>query len=127
MFEITVHAEFCAAHSLMLAGTREPVHGHNFRVTLRLEGDTLDSDGLLCDFHSVHDALLEVIEPFQNQNMNEVVPFTRQNPSAENIARYIAEEMSRRFDAALKPNAWIASASVTEAPGCVATYRPPRA
>ena len=127
MYEISVHAEFCAAHALVIAGMREQTHGHNFRVTARIEGPTLDSDGLLCDFHSVEGVMAEVIDPFRNANMNAVAPFDRENPSAEHIARYIAEELSRRLDPSLKPNAWVASVSVTEAPGCVATYRAPRA
>jgi 6-pyruvoyltetrahydropterin/6-carboxytetrahydropterin synthase len=140
MYEIAVHAEFCAAHALTISGVREPTHGHNFRVTARIEGLTLDADGLLCDFHTVAATLNEIIEPFNNQNLNEIPPFgptaatTRSapvgpllSPSAELIARYIADELSQRLDAALNPNAQVASVSVTEAPGCVATYRvPPR-
>lgn len=143
MYEIAVHAEFCAAHALTISGVREPTHGHNFRVTARIEGNTLDADGLLCDFHTVESTLLDIIAPFNNQNLNDVPPFgpaptTKSptssapvgpllSPSAELIARYIADELSQRLDAALNPNARVASVSVTEAPGCVATYRvPPR-
>ncbi len=124
MFELTVQTEFCAAHAISIARTREPVHGHNWRVTVQLAGQTLDSDGLLCVFHTVEAKLAEIIEPFKNADLNRIEPFTRINPSAENVARHIAERLSAELDEALAPNARVSAVSVTEAPGCVATYRP---
>lgn len=131
MFEITVQSEFAAAHAITIAGVREPIHGHNWRVEVTLAGPTLDADGLLCDFHTVQGALREIIAPFHNRNLNDVTPFADAggrrglNPSAENVARHIADEMHERVGMALAPAAWIARVSVTEAPGCLATYRPP--
>src|SRR5205823_5077536 len=97
MFELTVDTEFSAAHALVIAGTREPVHGHNWRVTATIAGTKLDQDGLLCDFHSVEAALNEVIAPFCNQDLNQTRPFTDINPSAENVARHIATELQTRL------------------------------
>lgn len=124
MFEITVQAEFSAAHSLAIAGAREPVHGHNWHVTVTLAGHTLDADGLLCDFHTVEQTLRECIAGFNNRNLNEIAPFDRTNPSAENVALHIANFMNERLGASLAPLAWIAAVRVTEAVGCAATYRP---
>jgi 6-pyruvoyl-tetrahydropterin synthase len=70
MFSLTVSTEFCAAHALVIAGQREVIHGHNFRVTACIEGNALDGDGLLCDFHTVESFLHEIIEPFVNANLN---------------------------------------------------------
>lgn len=127
MFEITVQAEFAAAHALVIAGVREPIHGHNWHVTVTVAGEKLDADGLLCDFHTVEDVLRETIAPFHNANLNDHAPFDRLNPSAENVARYIAEALSAALNEALSPHAAIASVRVTEAPGCAATYRIPNA
>ena len=123
MFEIRVESDFSAAHAITIAGTVEALHGHNWHVVATLAGKELDSDGLLCDFHTVEGVLGEIIGPFQNQNLNSVQPFDRINPSAENVARYIAEDLQRRLGDALAPHARVASVSVTEAPRCVATYR----
>lgn len=42
---------FAAAHFLVFAdGTREPLHGHNYRAELELETDRLDRAGLVADF-----------------------------------------------------------------------------
>ncbi|MBL9000827.1 MAG: 6-carboxytetrahydropterin synthase [Phycisphaerae bacterium] len=126
MFEITVESAFCAAHAIIIAGVREPVHGHNFRVTVTVEGDTLDGDGLLCDFHTVAAVLGEIIAPFENRNLNETDPFTRINPTAERIAAHIGDCLAERLDGSLAPHARIAAVRVTEAEGCAATYRPAR-
>jgi len=123
VFEIRVHAEFSAAHAISIAGTKESVHGHNWEVETVLAGETLDSDGLLCDFHSVESMLGDIIGPFHNRDLNAVAPFDRVNPSAENVARYIAEELQRRLGEALAPHARVRSVSVTESPRCVATFR----
>jgi 6-pyruvoyltetrahydropterin/6-carboxytetrahydropterin synthase len=126
VFEISVQAEFAAAHALVIAGVREPVHGHNWHVTVTLEGSTLDQDGLLCDFHTVESSLRDLIGAFHNRNLNEVEPFRGGvNPSAENVARYLAEELSTGLEPDLAPHARIVAVRVTEAPGCAATYRLP--
>jgi 6-pyruvoyltetrahydropterin/6-carboxytetrahydropterin synthase len=122
VFEISVQTEFCAAHALVIAGQKEPVHGHNWRVTATLAGKTLDPDGLLCDFHQVEAALAEVIAPFNNADLNQTPPFTDVNPSAENVAKHIAVALSGRLAPLLAGRADVRSVRVTEAPGCSTTY-----
>ncbi|MFO0830368.1 MAG: 6-carboxytetrahydropterin synthase [Phycisphaerales bacterium] len=124
MFAITVEHEFCAAHALVIAGAREPIHGHNFHVWLTVEGPGLDNDGLLCDFHTIQQALRDATEPFTNRNLHDCPSFTSKNPTAENIARCIADEVSSRVGPSLAPHARVTMVRVSEAPGCVATYTP---
>ncbi|MFN0132495.1 MAG: 6-pyruvoyl trahydropterin synthase family protein [Phycisphaerales bacterium] len=122
-FEITVEREFCAGHALSIAGTREPVHGHNFHVTVCVAGETLDGDGLLCDFHTIDEHLGEIVAGFDNRNLNDVPPFADGlNPSAENVARYIGDRLADEL-ADMAPAAVVAWVRVTEAAGCAATYR----
>ena len=124
MYEITVDREFCAAHALEIQGTRETLHGHNFRVTVTIAGDKLDSDGLLCDFHTVNAVLKDICRPFVNANLNDTPPFNRVNPTAELIAKHIGDQMISRLEASLAPAARIAAVRVTETTGCAAVYRP---
>ena len=72
MYQITVERDFCAAHALLIAGTREPIHGHNFRVTATISGERLDDDGLLCDFHTVNAVLKDICRPLVNADLNRV-------------------------------------------------------
>lgn len=120
MFELEIQTEFSAAHGIMIAGAREPLHGHNWRVTAVVGGEKLDADGLLCDFHAVEKALREIVAPFQNRNLHDVPPFDRVNPTAEHVARHIAE----RLAAGLPNGVGVRSVRVTEATNCAAVWRP---
>lgn len=122
MFQIVFNAEFCAAHAISIGGAREPVHGHNWRVEAVIEGETLDHDGLLCDFHTAQHVLREIVEPFDNNDLNSITPFDDTNPTAEHVAKHIGESLQNQLGDALAPNARVVSVSVTEAPGCRAVY-----
>lgn len=110
MFELTVEREFRASHAITIAGSPESPHDHRWLVAVVVGGDRLDGDGLLCDFHEIERAIDAVIEPFRDGDLNEIVAF---NPTAENVARHIAETIE-------VPG--LRSVSVTEAPGCTATF-----
>jgi 6-pyruvoyl tetrahydropterin synthase/QueD family protein len=54
MFEVSVEQTFAAGHALRnYKGKCENVHGHNYRVRITVQGDQLDSTGLLVDFLDV--------------------------------------------------------------------------
>lgn len=126
MFRLTVQAEFAAAHAIVMRGEREPIHGHNWRATVCVAGESLDDDGLLCDFHAIESSLRAATERFHNKNLNEVPPFDRENPTAELVAMHLAEAVAASVppqDASRGVRVeWV---RVTEAPGCAATYHAP--
>lgn len=122
MYEITVEHEFCAAHAITVGGVREPAHGHNWRVTATVEG-ALDADGLVCDFHTLRDTLVNICDPFDNQDLNLTPPFDAINPTAEHVARHIGDALATALGGALGAAARVSGITVTEAPGCRATYR----
>ena len=126
MFSVIVEHEFCAAHAIRIRGELEPVHGHNFRVTAELEGERLDGDGLLCDFHAVHARLVEICGPFENGSLNGTPPFDRVNPTAEHLAEHIGNSLAETYPVAGQVDGAVrvSGVRVTEAPGCVAVYRP---
>src|SRR5258705_6194231 len=43
------YLKFAAAHFIAYPGFREPLHGHNYQVSVRVEAD-LGSDGYVLDF-----------------------------------------------------------------------------
>jgi len=120
MYELTLRGEFCAAHAIVMRGEREPVHGHNWRVTVTVAGAELDADGLLCDFHALEGTLRETLAPFQNADLNATAPFDATNPTAEHVARHIGERVASELPAGVR----LVRAAVTEAPGCEAAYVP---
>ena len=98
MFEVSVEQTFAAGHALRnYKGSCENVHGHNFRVRVTMEGETLDDTGLLVDFLDVKKSMGEIIARLDHVFLNEIPPFDVRNPSAENIAEYFHQELSRRL------------------------------
>lgn len=128
MHEISIEAEFCAAHALVIAGRREGVHGHNFRVTVTAGAERLDGDGLVCDFHALEALLGRVLEPMRDADLNVLPLFDRVNPSAERIAERIGDRVADGLGLidGSERGLRLVSVRVTEAPGCAATYRPAR-
>jgi 6-pyruvoyltetrahydropterin/6-carboxytetrahydropterin synthase len=120
MFELRVRRKFSAAHAIRMAGQVEPLHGHDWRVSVRVRGERLDGDGLLCDFHALERAVDEVIAPFRNRSLNDTPPFDRTNPTAELVARHIGDALAPRIPS----GAHLHSVVVGEAPGCDAVWRP---
>ena len=120
MYSLEVEAEFSAAHSIVLRGVREVTHGHNWHVRCEVEGPALDPEGLLCDFHALEAALARVIAPFRNADLNATAAFASTNPTAEHVAKHIAEELLARIPKGVR----LVAVRVTEAPRCVAVYRP---
>ena len=94
MFEICVEHTFAAAHALRnYHGKCENLHGHNYRVQVGMEGELDPETGLLFDFAELKKQLRSTSSYLDHQNLNELEPFTRINPSAENIARFIYDEV----------------------------------
>lgn len=126
-YEIQVEGEFCAAHALRLPdGTLEPVHGHNWHVTVVVGSDKLDAMGVVMDFHVLEGALTTLLAQVNNTLLNDVPPFVDHdgqsgvNPSAELVATWIGDQMAVDLPAGVTVS-WV---SVTEAPNCTAVYRP---
>lgn len=95
MFKVLKDKEFSAAHSLReYKGRCENLHGHNWKVRLQLVAKELDSLGMVIDFEEVKNALATIIDRLDHQNLNEVEPFDKVNPTSENIAKYIFQEAS---------------------------------
>lgn len=124
VYEITIEDEFCAAHAIVIRGEREPVHGHNWKVSVTVAGENLDQDGLLVDFHALEGLVREILTPFRNRDLNATPPFDRTNPTAELVAKHIAERVIAGMKSLELGNLRATGVRVTEAPGCSVVYRP---
>lgn len=117
MYEISVEADFAAAHFLSdYHGKCERLHGHNYRVVAHARGTELDSGGMLVDFGVLKKALRGVCERLDHSNLNDLDVFAA-NPSAERIARYIFEAV-----AAAAPGIPLYAVDVYETPTNRARY-----
>jgi 6-pyruvoyltetrahydropterin/6-carboxytetrahydropterin synthase len=96
MYEVEVTAGFSAAHRLReYKGKCERLHGHNYRVIIVARTKELPPGGMVIDFVELKKAAGTVLERLDHSFLNDLEPFDRIEPSAENIAAFIFEEIAR--------------------------------
>jgi 6-pyruvoyltetrahydropterin/6-carboxytetrahydropterin synthase len=119
MYRLTVHDYFSSAHQLKgYRGKCEGVHGHNWKVEVDVQGEKLNEIGLLMDFHDLKSMLKEILDRLDHVLLNEVEEFRETNPSSENVARHVYDNMKRKLPAGIS----IASVTVWESESARATY-----
>ena len=121
MFEIEVSAAFEAAHFIRgYAGKCARLHGHNWQVSAIVRGEELDASGMLVAFKVVKAELNKVLDEFDHRFLNELDAFATDNPTAENLARKIFEQLaaSEIFGGSAK----LYAVKVCESPNSCVTY-----
>jgi 6-pyruvoyltetrahydropterin/6-carboxytetrahydropterin synthase len=122
MFEVSVDHTFAAGHALRdYKGACENVHGHNYKVRVTIAGNELDSTGLLVDFVDMRTAIKAVVDRLDHRFLNDLSPFNQINPSAENLAKYICDEISPQLS---NSRLRIQAVTIWETDVTSATYRP---
>ena len=120
MWEISQETCVAAAHQLRFApGEGERLHGHNWRIKATIRARELDKSGWVVDFNHLGAVLREVVEPYEHVFLNEVAPFDDVNPTAENIARVVADDLAGKMDDA---RVRVARVEVWENDTCCAVY-----
>jgi len=122
MFEISVDYTFAAGHALRnYKGKCENVHGHNYKVRVTLAGAKLNENGLLMDFVELRAEIKRLVEKLDHHFLNDIPPFDKLNPSAENLAEYICGEIAPPV---ANQGLQVGSVTVWETDTTSATYRP---
>ena len=94
-YQITSRGQFAAAHQLrLLDGTLEPLHGHNWRYAVTVESARLDPMGCVMDFHELQRRIAQSVGPLHNAHLNDLRAFASTQPSAENVAVYLAGSLN---------------------------------
>ena len=122
MYQISVEQHFDAAHFLRgYQGKCEALHGHRYRVVVKIASSGVDDIGIAYDFTELKQHLSGVISRFDHTCLNDVPPFDQMNPSAENIAKNIYEELQPKLAGATVS---IAGIEVWESPQTGVSYTP---
>lgn len=94
-YKMKILTDFAAAHYLRdYEGPCSRIHGHNWKVEVEVSASRLDSLGMGLDFKLIKQATNNLMDRLDHQNLNELPPFDRQNPTAENIAAWLYRELS---------------------------------
>lgn len=121
MYQVSVEGHFDAAHYLRgYHGKCENLHGHRFKVVVSLKAVKLNEIGLAYDFMELKRYLGEVLTQFDHTCLNDVPPFDKLNPSSENIAATIYDQLKSRFSDEVS----LLSIEVWESPQTCVTYSP---
>ena len=123
MYRIGVECRFSAAHRLEgHKGRCSRLHGHSWRVEAVFTAGEISSGGMLLDFDDAGTALEGVVAPYDHCFLNEVEPFDKVPPTAENVAREVFERLHTRVHDALRP-ARLESVTVWESEDAWASYK----
>ena len=95
------------------------MHGHNWEVEVFIRGNKLNQLGMLVDFRLLKKFLQEILAGLDHQNLNRLSWFKKQNPTAENIAKFIFNRLSPKTSRA---NCLLHRVRVSESPGTAAWY-----
>jgi 6-pyruvoyltetrahydropterin/6-carboxytetrahydropterin synthase len=121
MYEITITRSFSAAHFLKdIGGKCEGLHGHNFIVDVSLAAPDLNKEGLLLDFRILKEWTDEILDALDHKYLNELPYFTKVNPSAENLARVLHDQVNEK---AGRQNIAVSCVTVWESENARASYR----
>ena len=119
MFELIVDTDFAAAHYLRgYQGRCESLHGHNWKVRVRLQADELDKLGMVMDFADVKKLVNETLHELDHACLNDLRAFAEANPTTENIAQFIYRELAAKLPSHVR----VSRVTAWETDRCGATY-----
>jgi len=122
MYQVSIEQHFDAAHFLRgYQGKCEALHGHRFRVVAKVKSSRVDDIGIAYDFTVLKQHLGDILSRFDHACLNEVSPFDKTNPSSENIATTIYDELKLKLAGA---PASISCVEVWESPQSGVAYSP---
>jgi 6-pyruvoyltetrahydropterin/6-carboxytetrahydropterin synthase len=94
MYEIEIVTGFSAAHRLReYKGKCERLHGHNYRIHVTARSHAPGPGGMVIDFGDLKKATNRVMDSLDHSYLNDIPPFDKTEPSAENIAKHIFNEL----------------------------------
>ena len=122
MYELKVITSFSAAHQLKeFEGACENLHGHNWKIEVYVTSQNIDEAGIVMDFRVLRKHVNAVMADLDHRFLNDLETFKDQNPSSENIARYVAERLSVSLD---DPEIKVSRVTAWESENSCATYYP---
>ena len=100
-YKMKIVTDFAAAHFLRdYEGVCSRLHGHNWKVEVQVAATALDKVGMGMDFKDIKVATKVLIDSMDHYNLNDVPPFDKINPTAENLAAFFYQQLSEKINTA---------------------------
>jgi 6-pyruvoyltetrahydropterin/6-carboxytetrahydropterin synthase len=94
-YTLTVITDFSASHIIPgHPGKCARLHGHNWKVELSVQSQVLDELGMAVDFAEVKAKAKTVIDTVDHQHLNDIPPFDKLSPTAENISAWLYQRLA---------------------------------
>jgi 6-pyruvoyltetrahydropterin/6-carboxytetrahydropterin synthase len=98
LYHIFIETRFSSAHSIQrYDGPCGKLHGHTWKVRVEVTSQKTNELGLSIDFKDLKRISDSVVGRLDHQHINEIDPFQKENPTAENIARYLYREIMKKL------------------------------
>jgi 6-pyruvoyltetrahydropterin/6-carboxytetrahydropterin synthase len=95
LYTLKIVTDFASAHTLRdYPGECNRMHGHNWKVEVEVRARQLNEVGMGVDFKEIKQATKAIAKRLDHRYLNDLEPFTKVNPTAENIAAYMFRELS---------------------------------
>ena len=122
MRAVSVSRNFVAQHYLIGGdwGAENVWHSHQYRVEIKLEGETLDRHGYLVDIVDIEAGLDKLVSRYQDKTLNDLTEFEQRNPSLELFAELFQTGLEAEVGA---PNLTAMTVTLWENEDAWASYR----
>ncbi len=121
-YTLSVENKLSVSHVLTDCPPCDTLHGHTWRVRAEWVFSGLDQGGMGVNFRLLKNVLREVIvDKYDHRHLNEISPFDRIPPTAENFAREIFTALKNGFDPG--PKGRLARVELWEGPDAFAAYQ----
>ncbi len=99
MFEVVKEISISSTHRIREhKGGCENIHGHNWKIRVYVKAEELDELGMVIDFKVLKNKMNQIIMPLDHTDINEHPYFQDNNPTSENLAKFIYDELSKEIN-----------------------------
>ena len=111
-YTLKILTDFASAHTLRdYPGDCRRMHGHNWKLEVEVVTDRLDNTGMGVDFRVIKNAARDLAKSLDHYYLNDIPPFDKINPTAENIAAYFFNGLSQTLN---QPNLRVSAVTLWE-------------
>ena len=98
-YTLKILADFASAHTLReYPGDCSRMHGHNWKLEVEVTATSLNEHGMGMDFKTIKTATRKLAKTLDHRYLNDIPPFDTINPTAENIAQYFYQNLSKTLN-----------------------------